>query len=133
IRKAPRRNHEPKASALASQARFARNHDAANTKATTAITHHDGGRHARTPVHRPSENTEAAQNNGCRGGLWSRIIRYLNRTWSFLPWRKRFLRSPTKGGARLPHAAIRGGFGKGTTSVVPLSRRKIVRALAPEV
>ena len=53
----------------------ARNHDAAKTNATTAITHHDGGRQARTPVHRPSENVSAAQNNGCRGGLWLRIIR----------------------------------------------------------
>jgi hypothetical protein len=59
----------PKESALANQARFARNQDAAKTKATTAITHHDGGRQARTPVHRPTENANAAQNNGCRGGF----------------------------------------------------------------
>ncbi len=59
---------------LASQARWARNHSAAKTKATTAITHHDGGRQARTPVHRPRENASAAQNNGWRGGLWLRFI-----------------------------------------------------------
>ena len=38
------------------------------------MAHHNGGRHARSPAQRPSENANAAQKRGCRGGLESRII-----------------------------------------------------------
>jgi hypothetical protein len=43
-------------------------------KASPAITHHEGGRQARTPTHNPSENANAAQNSGWRVGWSSWII-----------------------------------------------------------
>jgi hypothetical protein len=64
----------PRASPWASQERFGTNHDAATTKTTTAITHQEGGRQARTPIRSPSENATAAQNNGCGSGLWFSVI-----------------------------------------------------------
>jgi hypothetical protein len=39
-----------------------------------ATIHHDGGRHARAPVHKPIEKTTAAQNNGCREAFRSCIM-----------------------------------------------------------
>jgi hypothetical protein len=59
-------------------------------KMTKAITHHDGGRQARTPVHRPSENATAAQNSGCRGGLWVRIILQFDVSGHFHPGAEEF-------------------------------------------
>jgi hypothetical protein len=41
-----------------------------------ATIHHDGGRHARAPVHKPSEKTTAAQNNGCRDAFRSCIMKF---------------------------------------------------------
>jgi len=57
------------------QACFGRIRDPAKTKATTAITHHKGGRRARNPIHGRSENASAAEKSGCRGGLRSCVVR----------------------------------------------------------
>jgi hypothetical protein len=39
-----------------------------------ATIHHNGGRHARAPVHKPIEKITAAQNNGCRDAFRSCIM-----------------------------------------------------------